>query len=80
LSLLQQRGKREIVGSGAWYDWRENWYALDFQRQMDTIRLIADTEYCVSDGNVTHMHIDFNGEHVAEATPNEGIRVLKSRP
>lgn len=80
LAVLRQRGTREVVGSGAWYDWRENWYAMNFQRQMDTIRLIADTEYCASDGKITHMHVDFNGEHVAEATPNGGVRVLKSRP
>ncbi|WP_156904544.1 zinc ribbon domain-containing protein [Desulfovibrio aminophilus] len=80
LLILRQRGTREVVGGGAWYDWRENWYGMDFQRQMDTMRLIADTEYCVSNGKITHMHIDFNGEHVAEATPTGGIRVLKSRP
>lgn len=80
LSVLQGRGHREVAGSGVWYVWRENWYGMDFQRQMDTMRLVADTEYCVSGGAIKHMHIDFNGEHVAEATPNGGVRVLKSRP
>jgi len=80
LNVLRKRGERELISSTVYYDWKESWYSMDYQRQLDTIRLVADTEYCASDGVITGMFIEYGGERVAEATPLGGPKVLLSRP
>lgn len=79
-ATLVTLGEREVVGNGVWYSWHSNWYALDFQSQHGLMRSIADAEYCASEGRLTHMHILYRNEEVANATPRGGIQVLKSRP
>lgn len=77
---MSQQGDREVQGSGVYYTWRSDWYALGYDRQLRTMRMIADSEYVASSGTITHMHIEYAGQTVAEATPMGGVKVLKSRP
>jgi hypothetical protein len=77
---LEKQGTREVSGTGVYYIWHGDWYAMSYDRQLRTMRAIADAEYTASQGRYTHMHIEYEGSTVAEATPTGGIRVIKSRP
>lgn len=80
LASMVNLGEREVVGSGVWYVWKSNWYAMGPDAQERVMRMVADAEFCAHNGRYTHMHIEYNGHEVAKATPQGGIQVLRSTP
>lgn len=71
---------RDVQKTLSSYVLKVRWYEMTFAKQLTLITSAADAEACLSDGHVQYIKFYYAGENVAEATPSNGIRVIKHRP